>query len=345
MIRLWEKPYTRLELLRRVGDMSQLASAQPFELVDGIESGVRGVWLRNAAGLELCVIADRGMGIASLLYRGIPIPFTSAAGTVHPSFTEPHGLAWLRSWPGGFLTPCGLTQVGSPCIDEGVELGLHGRLSSLPAKGLAWGGEWQGESYVIWVKGCMRETSVFGENVLMTRTIGMQLDDPGFWIEDRVENQGFTPAPHMFLQHINLGFPLVDVDSILELPAHTTQPRDEAARLGLDQYCEFSVPISGFQEQVFYHELESDLQGQVEVRLLNPTFASGRGISFTMKYAKADYPVLVEWKMMSEGLYVVGLEPANCHVEGRVHERKMGTLQTLAPQEVRTYRIDMGFWG
>ncbi len=345
MIRLWEKAYTRLELLRRVGDMSQLASAQPFELVDGIESGVRGVWLRNAAGLEISVIADRGMGIGSLLYRGIPIPFTSAAGAVHPSYSEPNGLAWLRSWPGGFLTPCGLTQVGSPCTDEGVELGLHGRLSSLSARNLAWGGEWQGDAYMVWARGSLRESSVLGENILMTRTIGMRLDEPGFWIEDRVENQGFTPAPHMFLQHINLGFPLIDADTILELPAHTTQPRDEAARLGLDQYCEFSVPIAGFHEQVFYHDLVPDLQGQVEVRLLNPTFASGRGISFTLKYTKADYPMLVEWKMMSEGLYVVGLEPANCHVEGRVRERELGTLQTLAPQEVRNYRIDMGFWG
>jgi hypothetical protein len=345
VIRLWEKAYTRLELLRRVGDMSQLAAAQPFELTDGSERGVRGVWMRNAAGLELCVIAERGLGITHLRYRGVPIPFTSATGTVHPSFAEAQGLGWLRSWPGGFLTPCGLSQVGSACIDEGMELGLHGRLSNLPARNLAWGSEWQGEDYVLWVRGSLRETAVFGENILMTRTIGMRLDEPGFWIEDRVENQGFTPTPHMFLQHINLGFPLVDTDTILELPPHNTEPRDETARVGLYQSCEFSVPIAGYREQVFYHDLEPDPQGQVEVRLLNPTFASGRGISFSMRYAKMDYPVLVEWKIMNEGLYVVGLEPANCHVEGRKREREMGTLQSLAPQEVRTYRLDLGFWG
>lgn len=46
---------------------------------------------------------------------------------------------------------------------------------------------------------------------------------------------------------------------------------------------------------------------------------------------------------MGEGLYVVGLEPANCHVEGRCAEREMGTLQILQPGEVRLYHLEIEF--
>lgn len=343
MINLWGQTYTPADLRRRVGDMRQLASAQAFELTDGPERGSRGVWLRNAAGLELAVMMERGLSLTSLTYQGVPLPFVSAGGAVHPAYAEAQGLGWLRAWPAGFLTPCGLTQVGSPCVDGGEALGIHGRVSSLPARNVNYGGQWQDETYVVWAEGTVRETAVFGENLALTRRVWMRLDEPRLWIEDRVENLGFSATPHMFLQHINLGFPLVDATTRLELPAHTTQPRDEAARPGLAQCCEFSAPVAGYQEQVFYHDVQPDAQGLVTARLVNPAFGGGRGLQVVVRYARADYPILVEWKMMGDGLYVVGLEPANCHVEGRVRERERGTLPMLAPGEVRHYRLEIEF--
>jgi hypothetical protein len=341
MVQLFGKYFSPQDLLRRLGDMSQVAGVQPLELVDGNEHGVRAVRLYNAAGLELQVVPDRGMAVTRLSYRGVPLPLLSPVGTAHPAFTEPHGLGWLRTWPAGFLTPCGLAQVGSPCLDGNEELGLHGRVAQIPARQVSWGAEWQGEQYVLWVEGKVRETAVFGENLLLFRRIWTTLDSSTFWIEDRVENQGFSPAPHMFLQHINLGYPLVDETARLVLPSHTTQPRDEAAQPGLESCCEFSAPLPGFLEQVFYHDLQPDGNGQVEVRFENPTFEHGRGLGLALRYAIVDYPVFVEWKMMGEGLYVVGLEPANCHVSGRCQEREKGTLPMLAPQEKRTYKLEV----
>ena len=343
MITLWGKTYTSTELRKRVGDMSQLASAQAFELTDGPERGSRGVWLRNAAGLELAVMTDRGMSLTSLTYQGVPLPLVSAVGAAHPAYTEPRGLGWLRTWPAGFLTTCGLTQVGSPCVDGADELGQHGRAAGLPARNVSYGGRWQDDAYVVWVEGTARETAVFGDDVALTRRVWLRLDEPRLWIEDRVENMGLAASPHMFLQHINLGFPLVDATTRLELPPHTTQPRDEAARPGMGQYSEFSGPIAGYHEQVFYHDLQPDAQGMVTARLVNPAFGGGRGLQVGLRYPRADYPILVEWKMMGEGLYVVGLEPSNCHVEGRVRERERGTLPMLAPGEVRQYRLEIDF--
>lgn len=345
MTRIWGEELSRLDLLRRVGDVRQVAGAQAFELVDGRQRHVRGVRLYNAAGLDLDVITDRGMGITRLGWRGVPLALLSAAGTAHPAFSEHSGLGWLRTWPAGFLTTCGLTQVGSPNLDGGEDLGQHGRVAGLPAEQVSWGGEWHGEQYHVWVEGTVRETAVFGHNLSLRRRIWTTLDSARFWIEDAVTNDGLSPAPHMYLQHFNLGFPLVGAGARLELPAGTCEPRDENARPGLDTWQTFQDPTPGYQEQVFYHDLRPDADGLVYAKLVNPGFNGGRGLAVTWTYAKADYPVLVEWKMMGEGLYVVGVEPANCHVEGRARERERGTLHMLAPQETRTYRIGIAFEG
>jgi hypothetical protein len=340
---LWGRSYSKLELLRRIGDIRQLAGAQPFELVDGPERGTRGVRLYNAAGLDFNVITDRGMGLTHLAWRGTQLSMVSPAGAVHPAYAEQPGLGWLRTWPAGFLTVCGLSQVGEPARDGQEDLGQHGRAANLAASQVSWGGDWEDDDFVVWVEGTLRESVVFGLNISLRRRVWMRLGAPRFWIEDTVVNEGLQPAPHMLLQHFNLGFPLLDASTRLEIPAGNTQPRDEFAKPGADRWMQFQEPGEGVSEQVFYHDLEPGPDGKVELRLRNPAFNGGQGLGVTWKYRKADYPILVEWKNMVDGLYVVGVEPANCHVEGRVKERAMGTLQVLQPFETRKYQIELGF--
>ena len=107
MIHLWGKSYTKNDLLRHVGDISQLASAQPFEMVDGNERGSRAVLLRNAAGLEAIVVTERGMALTHVSFQGVPLALISPTGSVHPSYFEPRGLGWLRTFHGGLLATCG----------------------------------------------------------------------------------------------------------------------------------------------------------------------------------------------------------------------------------------------
>ncbi len=340
---LWGKEYTRQEILQRVGNIRQLAKAESFELTEGAERGVRAVRLYNAAGIDLTVVPDRGMSLMELTLNGTPLPFFSSVGIAHPAFYEPGGAGWLRTWPGGFSTPCGLTQVGSPGTDEGEDLGLHGRAANLPAREVRCGGLWQKDNYTVWAEGKVVQTAMFGEHISLHRRVWMWLGDPRIWIEDTVENQGFEPTPFMLLQHFNLGFPLVDVGSQLKLPLHSTQPVDDEARANLDQCLTFEAPRPHCPEQVFYHDLTADASGMVEVKLVNPAFEHSRGLGVTWKYLLKDYPVLAEWKMMGEGNYVVGVEPANCHVEGRAAERQRGSLQTLLPGEVRKMMIEIGF--
>src|SRR5512135_3245034 len=98
---LWGKEYSRVDILRRVGDVRQIARVEPVELVDGSERGVRAVRMCTAGGLDLSVVTDRGMAITDLVFQGIPLVFLTGIGTAHPAFSEPQGLGWLRTWPGG----------------------------------------------------------------------------------------------------------------------------------------------------------------------------------------------------------------------------------------------------
>jgi hypothetical protein len=48
----------------------------------------------------------------------------------------------------------------------------------------------------------------------------------------------------------------------------------------------------------------------------------------------------MEWKMMDEGAYVVGVEPANCNgLGGREATRELGQLLILESGESHNYQI------
>ena len=96
MTLLFGEEFSReIDLLKRVSDIRQLAGAQPFELQDGAERGTRGVRLYNAAGLDLNVITDRGMGITDLSWKGVQLSMLTPAGSGPPGFrgTARSGLA------------------------------------------------------------------------------------------------------------------------------------------------------------------------------------------------------------------------------------------------------------
>ena len=46
-----------------------------------------------------------------------------------------------------------------------------------------------------------------------------------------------------------------------------------------------------------------------------------------------ELPYFTQWKMMGERDYVMGLEPGNCHPDGRDVMRAQGDLKVLQPKE------------
>ena len=337
MAYLFYRSWTHSELLSYVGDLSQIAGIKLGEWTDGAERGLRVAEARTGSGLEFTVLLDRGMDIGPASYKGKALAWISPTGFGHPAYYDPTSANWLRTFGAGLLTGCGLTYVGAPEEDEGEPFGLHGRLSHLPAQRVSVGEAWQGDQCSIWIEGELRQARVFGENLRLKRRITVGLGSSRIAIHDVVENLGAAASPLMILYHINLGFPLLDESCELVAETHTVEPRDAAAAPGLEEWMRFQPPTPGYREQVFYHDLPADANGWAGMQLINRE----RSLALSVRFQKSTLPNLVQWKMMGQGTYVLGVEPANCWVGGRSKERARGTLQFLQPGEQREFRVEI----
>jgi hypothetical protein len=338
MVTLFDHEWSKAEMLRRVGHMDQLAGIRLVEAGDGKARNCRMLDIWTGTGLRFQVNADRALDISSCNFKGMPLSWRSPAGDVHPAYFEAQGTGWLRSFPGGLLTTCGLDQFGIPSQDGGMDYGLHGRISNTPASQVNYCTYWAGDDYQLEVSAEIRQAMLFGENLVLRRRISTALGSNRIHIEDIIINEGFEPVPHMLLYHFNLGFPLVSENSQLNLQAQETLPRDETAQSGLSVWDRFQPPTPGYQEQVFIHRPVADVDGITNVELRNPKI----GIGLRWSYQTANLPYLMEWKMMGEGAYVVGIEPANCNgLGGRAATRERGQLPVLEPGENRNYHMEV----
>ena len=194
----------------------------------------------------------------------------------------------------------------------------------------------------MWAQGKVSEIKALGPHLLRTRRISTELGATKLHIEDVIENIDYRESPLMYLFHINAGFPIVDDEA--EFISNSTKiiPRDDGAKEGLDYYNKCQPPTAGFTEQVFYHEMAADQDNHVYVAIVNKSFNNGHGIGLYVKYHKTQFSKFVQWKMMDERGYVIGLEPANCWVDGRTKERQRGTLDYLEPGGRRHYEVEIG---
>ena len=324
---------TEEELRPYIGTMDQLARIRTSVLDDGRGRGIRMADVDNGSGLRFSVLLDRGMDIGDASFNGVPFAYQTPVGPVHPSYFEPDGFGWLRSFGGGLLTGCGLRNVGSPEARDGMRvdgpLGLHGRLSNTPAEDVQVFRAWKSGRYELGVSGTVREVSFFGENLELRRTISTAMGDNSIAISDEVVNRGVRPSPLMMLYHINAGFPLLNEGSVLEGRVKETRPRTDEAARGIGAWNVCQKPTAGCVEQCFYHDVEADDDGMARMTLRNPH----SGMAMTIAYRRAGLPYFTQWKMMGQQEYVMGLEPANCHPDGQAAERENGTLRIIEPDE------------
>lgn len=324
------------EIRKRVGHMDQLAGIRVLRLAEGKGAESRHFLVWTGSGLLFEVAAERALDITSCRYRGIPLAWLSPVAMTHPSYYEPEGAGWLRSFSGGFLTTCGLDQFGAPCTENEERFGLHGRISNLPVEHACVRRQWAQQGYELEIVGEVRQASVFGENLVLQRRIVTRWGSSAVRIEDVVSNEGFSAQPHMILYHFNLGFPLISEDAELDFKVEETVPRDETSRAGIDSWKGLQTPTHGYEEQVFRHRPVADEDGLVRVGVVNPRV----GLAVRWAYRKQDLPFLYQWKMMGEGTYVLGVEPANCGtLAGRAAAREGGELPVLHPGEKRTYEL------
>lgn len=336
------RKWTREELVARIGDPHQLARARGSVLTDGKADGVRAVDVTTGTGFDFTVLPGRGMDIPFAAHNGRAIGFFSATGITSPAYYEESGLEWLRSFSAGLLTTCGIVNAGAPSMDQGRQFGLHGRLANAAAESLSVDQDWEGDEFVIRLKGTIRESQAMGENLTLTRRIETRLGQKGFLLKDTVVNRGFTAQPLMLLYHFNYGFPLLGPGARVVGPIRKSEPRDEEARRdrGLEECLAFSDPVPGYEEKVFFHTLAGDSSGRTFIALINRDTGDGRPLGIVMRWSLRELPNFTQWKMVAKGFYVVGLEPGTIHPLGRGPLRQKGMLPMIGPQEQKSISVE-----
>jgi hypothetical protein len=346
MPQLYARSWWRTGLLRRTGRLEQLAGVRLVTLGDGIGRGVRVLEFRSGAGLSFDVLVDRAFDIGRFEHHGRSLTWLSNTGVVGPWYAEQMGLGWFRSWGGGMLVTCGLDHTLLGGVDDASqfhqrhvkpteEYGLHGRVGSLPATLVGYGERWEGDECVLWAEGRVNQAAVFGESLELHRRVEVRLGDLAVHVRDEVTNVGFSRTTHMYLYHVNAGFPLVDAGARLLLPAGPGVPAGPYDEV---DYRHVVDPIPDEMEKCWEHDMATEPDGRVPCGIVNRSL----GLGLYQVYRRDQFPFHTTWRMLGEGAYGVALEPTTNRDAGRFDARERGELIWLAPGESRRYELELG---
>jgi hypothetical protein len=325
------------ELLKYIGNLSQIGVCRHYTLSDGWGRGMRAIDINTGSGLQYTVLPDRGMDISLASYKGRNLVFLTPNGETHPAFYESDELGWLRTFAGGLLTTCGLTHFGPPCIDDGEKLGLHGRYSTIPVKQLADLSDWENNEYRYLVRGVIEEGVLFGKKMRMEREISSVSGKNIIRLTDKVTNFGNKPSPYTILYHMNFGYPLLSEDAELVIDPLQTIARDAEAATGINEFRRFSKPQPAYNEQVFFHTMRGNQKGETSVSLRNKKL----GVAISINFNSKQLPYITQWKMLGYGEYVLGIEPCNVLCKSRKALREENGLPFLQPGESTTNIIEV----
>lgn len=324
------------EELKKMGSMQQIAYVRRVKHLEGRAEGMKVLEVK-AGELYFTAAEDKCLDIIELSYKGINLNFLSKPGIQNRQTYDMNGYQAQKSIMGGLFFTCGTDNVGTPDLTEESPLPMHGSLRSTPAEHVCGDAFWENDSYKIRISGEMRQAQLFGGNVVLRRTIEIQLGSNIIHIHDEFENQSFEEAPFMILYHFNAGYPLLDEGCKVQIPSKKAVLREESNenKATVLPWQEVCAPIDGTLEQVFFHDTNTDEQGNTFASVVNEKLGLGLKIHFN----KNQLPRLTQWKSMASGDYAMGLEPCNCFVNGQQWEREYGDLKTLKSSEKRCIDI------
>lgn len=326
------------DILKYAGSMQQAASVRRICFEEGRAEQMHGYAVKNGE-LQYTVMADKCLDITDVSFQGINISFLSKPGLTGRNHYDTHGDEALRSIMGGLMFTAGLENICAPCTSEGKDYPMHGRIRTTPAEHVCADGIWTEHGYELTVSGEMREAELFGENMVLRRKITTCYPGRTIVVEDEIENQSFRTEPMMILYHCNMGWPLLSEECEIVLPTREVIPRDEDAAKYLKTYDRMEAPVDQEPEAVFLHRLATDEEGNTFAAVINKKLGIGVKLSFNQK----ELPYFMEWKSVASGDYVVGLEPSNSSVYGRLYHEERGDLHQMEPFAVEKKKLIFTF--
>jgi Domain of unknown function (DUF4432) len=258
-------------------------------------------------GIDLRIHPRRGLDIGAAWFLGAPLAWIGPAGEGGIDADD-----WRDAWGGGLLTTCGLDNVGAP--SEGI--GLHGTYTFLQARDVA--------TERSRAQAVVRGTIEDPRGLRVQRTIRTEVGAGRVELADRTTNVSEQSLEAPLLYHVNLGWPLWDEGARVETDAAEVRPRDDDA--APHDWSTAPAHPESLPERVWEHV------GASRATVVNERLGLRVAI-------ESDLPRLWQWVDPAPGVYALGIEPANCSVLGRAHDRAEGTLPFLHPHQERSTRI------
>lgn len=312
-----------------IGNESQLYGVEEYSLIGGYKDNVKMLRVYNEVGLEMTISLDRNADIVSLRYKGKNISYITPNGIRHHSNYDPNGDGWIKHFTAGFMTTCGYQNVGSPCNVDGVDYPLHGSINYIPVDHYSY----EINDKDIIVKLVILDEAIFSRKIKRTRTFTIPLKDSKFSFKDEFINRGGESSPLLILYHINIGYPMLKEDSIINIDYDSVEGRNDYSTKYIDTARIMEKPTKNYAERVYFYQ-NSKKNGFAEV--ISPS----QKMSLKIKYSTEELPFFTEWKMMGIRDYVLGLEPGNVTPEGYKVNKEKKRIVTLKPNQQISYKID-----
>ena len=209
------------------------------------------------------------------------------------------------------LYTCGLDSIGAR---EGYD--LHGSLHNIPAEIVR--AECNGEG--IFVEAIVRDTALFGRDLVLRRRITSGIGADSFSVEDTLVNEGFREEEYCILYHMNIGYPMLDSGARVIARVDGIEPRTEWSAKNIDTAFEMSEAGPEMEETCYFIKM-----AEPAVVLVN----SSVGKQLTLRYSGDTLPHFVEWKSMASGDYALGFEPCTSVLDGGFEYKRIGAGESV----------------
>ena len=276
----------------RISNLSQVASIRRYTLTEGRAIGLEVLDCDNGK-IRFLLNLSKACDIMQLYHEGQNVSFISKNG-----FTK-RETPFSNRFEGGMLYTCGLDSVGGR---EGYE--LHGTLHNIPAELVR--AECNGQQIVI--EAIMRDTALFGKNLVLKRKITSGIGADTVTVEDTLINDGFRDEEYCLLYHINIGYPMLDEGAKVVADVEKCEPRTPWSRENMATMYDIGAPVPNEEETCYFLTLKKP-----EVSLVNEKL----GKVLTVSYSGETLPHFIEWKSMASSDYALGFEPCTTELDGK----------------------------
>ena len=295
---------------RKIGNSMQLCSVERVIVNGGRGDGLKLIVCSNGK-LNFTLCESRCLDLFRLYHEGMNVGFVSKNGLYAPQDE------FSRTFPAGMLYTCGLDSIGAR---EGYP--LHGRIHNIPADVT----ECRADEKGIRIVAEIRDSELFGKNLLLKRTVQTAYGSGELSIVDELVNERFTEEKYCLLYHVNIGFPIVDEGATIEGELEEYLPRTPWAKENENSRSFVEAPVDNAEETCYFYRLKTPC-----ISLVNANV----GKRFSLRYSDDTLPYLVEWKSRASGDFVIGLEPCTSWLDEHFAYR------TIKSGEKLTHRISI----